>query len=95
MDLMLVDFVETPQPERMMEAIEILKRLGAMDDEYRWTELGEIMSEFPLDPQLSKMLIVSPQLNCSNEILSICAMLSVPLSPLVQPRGRLKNRLRC
>ncbi|CAN6727465.1 unnamed protein product [Malus baccata var. baccata] len=86
-DLMLVDFVETPHPERMMEAVEILKRLGAMDDEYRWTKLGEIMSEFPLDPQLSKMLIVSPQLNCSNEILSICAMLSVPLSPFVQPRG--------
>ncbi|KAM0987113.1 hypothetical protein ACFX19_011430 [Malus domestica] len=86
-DLMLVDFVETPHPERMMEAVQILKRLGAMDDEYRWTKLGEIMSEFPLDPQLSKMLIVSPQLNCSNEILSICAMLSVPLSPFVQPRG--------
>jgi len=36
------------------------------------------MSEFPLDPQMSKMLVVSPEFNCSNEILSITAMLSVP-----------------
>lgn len=36
------------------------------------------MAEFPLDPQLAKMIIASPQLNCSNEILSITAMLSVP-----------------
>jgi HrpA-like RNA helicase len=36
------------------------------------------MAEFPLDPQLSKMLIVSPEHNCSNEVLSITALLSVP-----------------
>ncbi|CAI5443918.1 unnamed protein product [Caenorhabditis angaria] len=36
------------------------------------------MAEFPLDPQLAKMLITSTELNCSNEILSITAMLSVP-----------------
>ena len=36
------------------------------------------MAEFPLDPQLAKMLIASTDLNCSNEVLSITAMLSVP-----------------
>ena len=35
------------------------------------------MAEFPLDPQLSKMLIVSPDYKCSNEVLTIAAMLSV------------------
>jgi len=34
------------------------------------------MSAFPLEPQLAKMLIVSPEFKCSNEILSIAAMLS-------------------
>ncbi|CAL9073923.1 unnamed protein product, partial [Musa textilis] len=34
------------------------------------------MSEFPLDPQMAKMLAVSPEFNCSNEILSIFAMVS-------------------
>ena len=36
------------------------------------------MAEFPLDPQLAKMLIASTDLQCSNEVLSITAMLSVP-----------------
>lgn len=36
------------------------------------------MSEFPLDPQMAKMIIASVNHNCSNEILSIAAMLSVP-----------------
>jgi pre-mRNA-splicing factor ATP-dependent RNA helicase DHX15/PRP43 len=36
------------------------------------------MSELPVDPQLAKMLIASPDYNCSNEILTIVAMLSVP-----------------
>jgi len=52
--------------------------LGALDDEGNLTETGNIMSEFPLDPQLAKMIIASSKFNCSNEILSITAMLSVP-----------------
>lgn len=35
-----------------------------------------MMAEFPLDPQLSKMIIESTKFKCSNEILSIAAMLS-------------------
>lgn len=42
------------------------------------TKLGRRMAEFPLDPQLAKMLVASPEFRCSNEILSIAAMLSVP-----------------
>ena len=34
---------------------------------------------------MSKMLVVSPEFNCSNEILSISAMLSVP-NCFVRPR---------
>ncbi|KAI0037816.1 hypothetical protein FA95DRAFT_1367078 [Auriscalpium vulgare] len=38
-----------------------------------------MMSEFPLDPQMSKMLIASPEFQCSQEmLLTIVAMLSVP-----------------
>lgn len=40
------------------------------------TPLGDLMATFPLEPQLAKMLIVSPEFKCSNEILSIAAMLS-------------------
>lgn len=59
-----------------MRALELLNYLGALDDDGNMTELGTIMAEFPLDPQLAKMLIASTEFNCSNEILSITAMLS-------------------
>ena len=46
-------------------------------------DLGHKMSELPLDPQLAKVLLASPDYGCSNEVLSIVAMLSVPQ---VRPR---------
>lgn len=42
------------------------------------TELGRRASEFPLDPALAVMLITSPEFECSNEMLSLTALLSVP-----------------
>ncbi|KAF5936673.1 hypothetical protein HYC85_024179 [Camellia sinensis] len=63
-------------PETLMRPLEVLNYLGALDDEGNLTKLGEIMSEFPLDLHMSKMLVVSQEFNCSNEILSIFAMLS-------------------
>ena len=36
------------------------------------------MAEFPLDPMLTKMLVSSVDFECSNEVLTLVAMLSVP-----------------
>ena len=36
------------------------------------------MTNFPLDPCLSKMLVNSEQLRCANEMLTIVALLSSP-----------------
>ena len=59
-----------------MRALELLNYLGALDDDGELTELGSMMAEFPLDPQLAKMVIASTDYSCSNEVLSITAMLS-------------------
>lgn len=75
-DLVHFDFMDPPAPETLMRALELLNYLAALDDDGNLTELGSIMSEFPLDPQLAKMLIASVSHSCSNEILSITAMLS-------------------
>merc|ERR1712059_160726 len=77
-DLVHFDFMDPPAPETLMRALELLNYLAALDDDGNLTELGAIMAEFPLDPQLAKMLIASCEYNCSNEILSVTAMLSVP-----------------
>lgn len=77
-DLVHFDFMDPPAPETLMRALELLNYLGSLDDDGNLTEVGSIMAEFPLDPQLAKMLIASCDYNCSNEILSVTAMLSVP-----------------
>ncbi|KAG2336630.1 P-loop containing nucleoside triphosphate hydrolase protein [Suillus weaverae] len=77
-DLVKFDYVDAPAPETLMRALELLNYLAALDDDGNLTALGSIMAEFPLDPQLSKMLIASPEFKCSNEIFTITAMLSVP-----------------
>jgi len=77
-DLIHFDFVDPPSPEVLMRALEILNYLAAINDDGDLTELGSMMAEFPLDPQLSKMVIASCEYSCSNEILSTCAMLTVP-----------------
>lgn len=79
-DLVHFDFMDPPAPETLMRALELLNYLAALDDDGNLTDLGAVMAEFPLDPQLAKMLIASCQHNCSNEILSITAMLSGELS---------------
>ncbi|XP_038071105.1 putative pre-mRNA-splicing factor ATP-dependent RNA helicase PRP1 isoform X2 [Patiria miniata] len=77
-DLVHFDFMDPPAPETLMRALELLNYLGSLDDNGDLTELGSMMAEFPLDPQLGKMVIASADNSCSNEILSITAMLSVP-----------------
>jgi pre-mRNA-splicing factor ATP-dependent RNA helicase DHX15/PRP43 len=61
-----------------MRTLETLNYLGALDDYVNLTKLGELMGEFSLDPHMSKMLVVSPELNFPNEIISVTAMLPVP-----------------
>ena len=77
-DLVHFDFMDPPAPETLMRALELLNYLGALDDEGDMTPVGKLISQMPLDPQLAKMLVASPDYECSNEILSIVALLSVP-----------------
>ena len=43
--------------------------LGALDNTGSLTTLGRQMVEFPLDPALSKMLIIAVDMDCSDESL--------------------------
>eukprot|EP01116_Phalansterium_solitarium_P004540 TRINITY_DN1557_c0_g2_i1.p1 TRINITY_DN1557_c0_g2~~TRINITY_DN1557_c0_g2_i1.p1 ORF type:complete len:1212 (-),score=365.03 TRINITY_DN1557_c0_g2_i1:225-3860(-) len=76
-DLIGFDFMDPPPVATLISAMEQLYSLGALDDEGLLTRMGRKMAEFPLEPQLSKMLISSVDFGCSDEILTIVAMLSV------------------
>lgn len=77
-DLVHFDLMDPPAPETLMRALEELNYLACLDDEGELTQMGRLASQFPLDPSLAVMLISSPEFFCSNEILSLTALLSVP-----------------
>jgi len=77
-DLLHFDFMDPPPTNTMLTALEELYALSALDDEGLLTRLGRKMADFPMEPALAKVLIAAVDLGCSDEILSIVAMLSMP-----------------
>ena len=76
-DLINFDFMDPPPVQTLISALETLYALGALNDEGLLTKLGRKMAEFPMEPQLSKMLLTSVDLGCSDEIITIVAMITV------------------
>jgi ATP-dependent RNA helicase DHX8/PRP22 len=76
-DLLNFDFMDPPPAQTWLAALEQLYAISALDDEGLLARLGQKMAYFPMEPPLSKMLIASVDLGCSDEILTVAAMLSV------------------
>lgn len=75
-DLLHFDFMDPPPTNTMLTALEELYALSALDDEGLLTRLGRQMADFPMEPGLAKTLIASAHMECSEELLSIVAMIS-------------------
>ncbi|XP_043351665.1 probable ATP-dependent RNA helicase DHX35 isoform X6 [Dermochelys coriacea] len=71
-------FLSPPPAQSMVQALELLYALGGLDKHCRLTEpLGMRIAEFPLNPMFAKMLLESGNFGCSQEILSIAAMMQI------------------
>ncbi|EQB76931.1 ATP-dependent RNA helicase DQX1 [Camelus ferus] len=80
-------FLDRPAPEALMQALEDLDYLAALDDDGDLSDLGVILSEFPLAPELAKALLASCEFDCVDEMLTLAAMLTVPSCTLCKERG--------
>ncbi|XP_032099319.1 ATP-dependent RNA helicase DQX1 isoform X2 [Sapajus apella] len=69
-------FLDQPAPEALMQALEDLDYLAALDDDGDLSDLGVILSEFPLAPELAKALLASCEFDCVDEMLTLAAMLT-------------------
>lgn len=77
-NLLKFNFPSPPPLENLKSALEILYALDSIDIEGELTKpLGYNMAEFALDPLYSKVLLSSGEFGCSEEILTIIAMLQV------------------
>lgn len=86
-DLLHFDFMDPPPVQTLVAALENLYALSALDDEGLLTRLGRRMAEFPMEPQLSKMLLSAVDLGCSDEAITVVSMLSVP-NVFYRPRDK-------
>ncbi|KAJ3165388.1 ATPdependent RNA helicase [Geranomyces variabilis] len=82
------DFLSPPPVSNFTKALELLYSLKALDDYGRLTmPFGVHLAEFPVDPLLATMLMNSLKLKCSEDMITIAAMLSVQ-SIFVSPSGQ-------
>ncbi|KAL6558594.1 Pre-mRNA-splicing factor ATP-dependent RNA helicase DEAH1 [Orobanche minor] len=87
-DLLNFDFMDPPPSEALLKALELLYALSALNKHGELTKVGRRMAEFPLDPMLSKMIVASEKYQCSDEIISIAAMLSIGNSIFYRPKDK-------
>ncbi|XP_057662442.1 probable ATP-dependent RNA helicase DHX35 [Diorhabda carinulata] len=77
-NILKFNFPSPPPLENLKGALEILYALDSIDIDGELTKpLGYNMAEFALDPLYSKVLLSSGEFGCSEEILTIIAMLQV------------------
>lgn len=87
-DLLNFDFMDRPPADALIRALEQLYALGSLNDRGELTKLGRRMAEFPLDPMLSKAVIASEKYQCTSEVLSTVAMLSLGASVFYRPKEK-------
>ncbi|XP_077024747.1 putative ATP-dependent RNA helicase DHX35 isoform X2 [Tamandua tetradactyla] len=82
-------FMSPPPAQSMVQALELLYALGGLDKDCRLTEpLGMRIAEFPLNPMFAKMLLESGNFGCSQEILSIAAMMQIQNIFVIPPNQK-------
>lgn len=93
------DFPSPPPAQNLLSALETLYALDAIDEQGELTRpVGFLLAELPFSAMLSKMLYVSGQMGCAEEIITIIAMLQVqsvfsrPASAAAQQSGRIAHR---
>lgn len=87
-NLLEFDFPDPPPAENLSKALESLYALGALSASGEVTKLGRQMSEFPLDPTLSKAIITADLNGCTEEVCSIVAMLDVASEMWYRPKDK-------
>lgn len=92
-NILRFNFPAPPASKNVINALELLYALGALDDDGKLTNpLGVRMAEFPLHPMFAKMLLVSAEFGCSEEAATIVAMLQVQNIFLSPPRQSLQAK---
>jgi len=70
-------FMDPPGTGMVKDGYRLLEELGAVTGEHKLTRSGRRLAKLPVDPRLGRMLLESARVQCTREMLVICAALSV------------------
>ena len=70
-------FVQTPPPRAIADGFAILQELNAVTEEGELTRVGRELARLPVDPCLGRMLLAGSEQGSLEELLTICAGLSI------------------
>ncbi len=70
-------FLEPPDGRQIKDGVNLLQELGAVNEQRKLMSVGRRMSDFPVDPRFSRMLLAAADADCLRELLVIVSGLSV------------------
>ena len=70
-------FVQTPPPRAIADGFAILQELNAVTEGGELTRVGRELARLPVDPRLGRMLLAGAEHGSLEELLTICAGLSI------------------
>jgi pre-mRNA-splicing factor ATP-dependent RNA helicase DHX15/PRP43 len=74
---LMFDFIDPPSRASVMGALEILTLTQIIDKNQNLTSMGDLVSKFPTDHDIARLIILSHKHSNSKDIIAIAAMLSV------------------
>ncbi len=76
-DIEVFPFIDPPQKQAIAGGFQLLRELGAIDEERHLTPRGRDMARLPLDPTVSRMILQAREEDALSEVLIIAAAISV------------------
>lgn len=87
-NLLAFDFLDAPPPATLLRSLELLYALGALSPAGKLTKRGRLMAELPLEPLMAAAVVASEAYGCSEEVITVCAMLSVSGAVWYRPKAK-------
>jgi len=76
-DVSQFPFIQPPSRRFIQDGYLLLQELGAVNDKYELTPIGQDLAKLPMDPKLGRMLLQAKKENALSELLIIVSALSI------------------
>lgn len=85
-DIVHFPFIDQPPLPQLSSAIEELYHLGAIGEDAKLTNVGQMIAAIPVEPKHAKCLVAAKKFGCTSEIATIVSLLDQQGSVLYRPK---------